>query len=194
MAASDNKTNEHGTVHYTNGKNADDWPFRGNTTTEIHYEDSFEADIGALEEANDSGYFSSENVESSIDNITDDNKSQVSYVWSADGLEGDHFSTDAAASAKANHGSTYDGVKNESTTTLEKTAASPGQTLKSPKARLYDDFDELPPPTNSDYSDYFLSTAPSLLQIWVQTPERHEKIAYRLEQPAKRRRTSSGRQ
>jgi hypothetical protein len=193
MAASNNKVNGQGTGHYTNKKNADDWLFQGNTTPEIYYEDSFEADISALDEANDSGYFSSENIESSID-ITDDDKSKVSYVWSADGLEGDHFSTDAAASTKANHGSIYDGVRNESTTTLEKGTSSPGQTLKSPRARLYDDFEDLSLPTYSDYSDYILNTAPLTLQKWVQTPERHESIAYRLEQPAKRRRTSSGRQ
>lgn len=194
MAASNNQVNRQGNGHYTKKKNAEDLPFQGNSSLDIHYEDSFEADISALEEANDSGYFSSENVESSVDNITDDDKCKVSYVWSADGLEGDHFSTDAAASAKANHGSIYDGAKNESTTTLGNGTSLPGQTLKSPRARLYDEFEEFPLPTYPDYSDYFLSNAPLTLKKWVQTPERHESIAYRLEQPAKRTRTSSGRQ
>jgi len=190
MAASNSQINEHATGHYTNEKNANDWQFAGNTYLEIHYEDNFEADISAIADSNDSGYFSSENVESHSDKITDNDKLKTSYPQSPGSLQGDSYSDDVAASAKANHGSIYDGVQNENTATVEKGTSYNGQTLKSPKARLYDDFEELPLPTYSEFSDEFLSTAPTRLQTWVQTPERHESIAYRLEQPAKRRRTS----
>lgn len=193
MAAPNSQINGHATDHYTKEKNANDWPFQGNTYPEIRYEDNFEADISAIADSNDSGYFSSENVESNNDNITRSDNPKISYPWSTDSLQGDSYSGDTAASAKANHLSIYDGVKKENTATIEKTASPDGHTLKSPRARLHDDFEDLSLPTYSEYSDYFLSTAPTWLQTWVQIPERHESIAYKLEQPAKRRKTSKGR-
>jgi len=175
-------------------KVADDWPFQGNTSSEISYEDNFDADISLLEEssANDSGYFSGENIEFAADKTADDDQGKFSYLWSTDSQQGDEFSTDTSASTKPDHGSTYDSIRNESTVTFEKGTSSCGQSKKSSKRSIIHDIDSSSTPKYSVFSGKV--TSPTPLQIWVETHERHESIAYRLEQPAKRRKTTTGKQ
>jgi hypothetical protein len=176
-------------------KTANDWVFQGNNTTEILYDDNFEADISALEDeggANDSGYFSSENLESTEDKTLDSEEKKVSSVCSTGTLQRDCFSTDTFTSIKVDYRTTYNRVENESTEIVPKGTSYVSQSLKSSKRGIIYDFDTPSVTGYSRFSDEIIS--PTSLQTWVSTHERHESIAYRLEQPAKKRKTATGRQ
>jgi len=151
MTPSTSQANGHSNRYYSTTKKEDDWPFQSNTSLEISYKDNFDADISAaLEDPNDSGCILNANLESSKDKVTIVDRND--YLWSTDSVQGDSYSEDVAASIKSNHGSIYDGQKNESTATLER-VSPPGQTLKSSKrARLFD-FDDSSLPQDSVFGD-----------------------------------------
>lgn len=189
MSTSNSKVNGSTHSHYMDFRNLDDWFSQDITSPGPFSKDSFDADITALDDPNDSGYFSSENVESCENVSTKGDKPSNSR--STDSPPSDLYSGDVAASTEAENGSAYDGLENKSTATQERRIPCGGQTLKSSKkARLYD-FDSLSLPEDADFVHGFPGL--TLLQTWVQNYERHELIAYRLEQPPKRRRTVTGR-
>jgi len=192
MATSNKQANDHATSLMANSLPANDILAQGNTLLYdfILYENNFNADISALEESGkeerdvgDSGYFSSENFDSK-DGVPGKGQREISYAWSIDDVDGYSFFSDIGASTEVNHGSTYEGIANEDNSSDEKGEGSKRQT------RSITNFNNLSLPEYSRSSDKI--TGPTSLQRWVQTKERHESLAYRLEQPAKKRRKAAG--
>lgn len=172
---------------------ANDWVFQGNTAFEPVYEGDFEADIDAIAESvgDDSGYFSNdtESLEVKISQITLHNDRSHANVE----VKSDTFYADVAASNKSSRGSIYGGTR---TTHLEKGTS---QSKKRKEARMsktvHHPTHEYEYKTFHKFSDVNKSSR-TPLEHWENTGERHEWIAYRLEQPPShsgKRRKSSGR-
>jgi hypothetical protein len=163
-------------------------------TPKIHSKDNFDADLSALEKECsplDSGYFSGENLESSPDNkVTVDDELKTSYFGPTKNVQADFSSLGPATSAKAGHGSKYDGISNQSTATIKEAADTGKQ--KPEKRSMSHNIEEPSTPKYALFKDEVI--APTPLQSWVEFRQPHEYLAYRLEQTAKRRKTSSERQ
>jgi len=189
MAAANNQNSDHATFLLTNSKPTEDFILFLGNTSEIQYEDNFDEDIGALKverDVEDSGYFSSENFEYANGDNVDVDVPEASSMWCTDCVSG-RFTTDAAASTKASHGSAYDGIGNESIAIVEKFPSSGNPNRKRSKRSISRALDR---PSSCPSHKV---TGPTPIQTWLQTHHRHESLAYRLEQPAKRRKTT-GRQ
>lgn len=139
--------------------------------------------------AYDSGYYSSPNLESPKVDVLDAEKRESSFVWCSHGVQETQFCTNTAASVKANHGSTFDGTVNESTATIEKAISHKGSCSKRSKRNIAHNFETPSIPKSSRSSEE--NTGPTPFQIWLRAVHRHESLAYRLEQPAKRRKTTA---
>jgi hypothetical protein len=169
------------------------WAINDNPTL-ISHEGDFDADITALAEeqaADDSGYISSDGNETKISAIS-------SHCYNSNCAEefetfsNDAFYIYAAASTEVNHGSvknpTQRGGFND-TKSSKHSKAGRGSSTNS-QLQEYEGFIR---PNNANLSDEVSS--PSPLESWARTYERHESIAYRLEQTsAKKRRTATARQ
>jgi hypothetical protein len=191
MAAANNQNNGYGSGDFVNGWTSSDFVLFPRSASEIPDEHDFDADITALEKEygpTDSGYFSSDNFDTGADENVEENKKDVPFVWCQHGHQEYTYSTNAAASTTANHGSTYNGVDNQNTATIE--SAGSHRREKAKKVTIHNHGGRSPR-SYSRSNDKI--TNPSRLESWLESRERHEVIAYRLEQPAKRRRTSSSR-
>jgi len=152
------------------------WAFQGATVSEIQYDEDIEADFKAV--ANDSGYFSSPPLEaSSRDTPSSSNPTKKKEnVESRKASSVGSLYADTAASVKPNYGSIYDMI-------------DIADAKKRTRPQVYDDFEEDDSPSwPSLFSDAI--TAPTPLDLWERSHHRHELLAYRLEQPTKRRRIS----
>jgi hypothetical protein len=178
---------------FVQGTMANDWVFQGNAAFEPVYEGNFEADIDAIAESvgDDSGYFSNdtESLEAEISQIALHDDRHYANIED----ESNTFCADVAASNKSSHGSVYGGTR---TTYLEKGSA---QGKKQKETRMsktvYHPVHEYEHKTPHKYSKVNKSSR-TPLESWENRGERHEWIAYRLEQPpsqAGKRRKSSGR-
>jgi hypothetical protein len=193
MAAPNNQANDHEASRFPKSMPGDFLLYSDNSF-DTRYEDDFDAEIGALGEGNgayDSGYYSSPNLESPKVDVLDADKRESSFVWCSHGVQDTRFCTDAAASVKSNHGSTYDGTVNQSTASIEKPAPRNGSGSKRSKRNIAHDLETLSISKSSRSSED--DTGPTPLQTWLRAVHRHESLAYRLEEPAKGRKTA-GRQ
>jgi hypothetical protein len=183
-----------------------DWAFQGNTAFEPVYEGNFEADIDAIAESigDDSGYYSND-ADSSEPNISEfasyeghssPSKIEVEIAGSVHRQHNFYADAAAAASNKSNQGSIYNGTLNKSTTHLEKDGSFGKQPKEARMSKtLYHpvhEFEHKPPHKYSSVKSEAGDQRP--LKIWKSALERHEWLAYRLEQPAhgqssKRRKT-----
>ena len=160
----------------------------------ISHEGDFDADITALAEeqaADDSGYISSDGNETKISAIS----SHCYNTKCAEEFEkfsNDVFYIDTAASTEVNHGSVDDLTQRggfNDTKSSKHSRAGRGSTTNS-------QLQEYGGPIRPKYANLSDEVSgPSPLESWARTYERHESIAYRLEQtPAKKRRTATARQ
>jgi len=177
--------------HNNHKKSANEFPFLGSTLSEIAYEDDyavFEADIALIESSpNDSGYFSGDGLDDS-QRVIDSENATIPHDVQAANTFAEELYGGTAASVKANHGSIYDGQKIESTKYIGHGTFPNSQSTVSTKRS-----DDKPPRRKySDFDDEV--TGPSQLDLWAETHERHESIAYKFEQPAKRRKATISRQ
>jgi len=173
-----------------------DWIlFPDYNTPKGYSRDSFDEDLSALEQECsplDSGYFSGENLESSPVNKVTVGEVETSHSGTTERVQADASSQGPATLAKANHGSIYDGIKNESTTKIEKGTSLDSKNHKPAKRSMSHDTEDQSLPKSSQIGEGI--TSPTPLQSWVEHGHLHEFLAYRLEQPAKRRKTGSARQ
>jgi len=184
---------------------ANEWAFQGNITFDPVYEGNFEADIDAIAESigDDSGYYSNGADSSEANNYEiasyEDHPSPSNVEIEATGsIHATFFKGDAAASNKSNHGSIYDGTLNKSTTHLEKGTSYGKQPKETRMSKtLHHPVHEYEHRPSHKYSSAKSEAGDQRpLEIWETTYERHEWIAYGLEQPpnpqsSKRRKTGS---
>lgn len=178
-----------------------DWSFQSNIFLNPVYEGNFEEDIDAIAESigDDSGYFSNDadSFEASNTNITSYDNSP-SYIESKPSVHSNTFYGDVPASNNSNHGSIYNGTPTKSTTHLEKGTSSHKQRKETRLSKtLYHPIHEYDHKTPHKYSSIENDSCPRPLEQWTKTHERHEWIAYQLEQPPKpqssKRRKTGGR-
>lgn len=183
-----------------------DWVFQGNTTLEPVYEGNFDADIDAIAEStgDDSGYYSNDadSFEASNDDVAHYENRPSTSSFQDQTAKVPHptsFYADVPASNKSNHGSIYSGTLNKSTTYLER-GTSYGKQPKETRISktLYHPMHEYEHKTPHKYSAVNVeSSGPRPIESWASTHERHEWIAYRLEQtpdsPSGKRRKSGSR-
>lgn len=184
-----------------------DWVFQGSTVFEPVYED-FEADIDAITESvgDDSGYFSNDTDTfeantydtPSYEELSSHSEVEVEVETAGSDHQEHNFYPDVAASNQSNHGSIYNGSLNKSTTHLEKGSSSGKQAKETRMSKtVYHTVHEYEYKTAHKYSSVKSEAGDQRpLEMWKAKPERHEWIAYLLEQPAKpqsskRRKTSS---
>lgn len=188
MAATNNYNNGQAGGDLVNGWSSSDWVLFPGSESDISYRYDIEADFTALEKEvgpNDSGYFSNENFDAVDENV----EKQVPIVWCQHNQYVHTYATATAASMIANHGSTYDGVVNESTFTIEAADPQYDQEPKKSKAHRHKRHS-----SRSHSKSSSKKATPHCLESWLKNEERHEKIAYRLERPSERSKTSADRQ
>lgn len=168
-----------------------DWAFQGSVALEPVYEDNFEADINAIAESvgDDSGYYSNDTDSpkaNSHEIASHGDQSPANVEIETAGIVHDVY-THAAASNKSNHGSIYEATLNKSTAYLEK-GISRGKHPKETRMTktLYHPVPEYERSPSHKYSSVEIEAGDQRpLEIWETTYERHEWIAYQLDQPPK---------
>lgn len=165
-----------------------DWIFQDNTSLNPIYEGNFEADIDAIAESvgDDSGYFSNDDDSfeaSNADVPSHEGPPPPVNLGYKPSVHSDTFYVDMSGSDKSNH-SSVDYTTHKSTTHLER-GTSPSKQRKETRITktLYDPVHNYEHKTLHKYSAMEYSSASSPLEPWKSTFERHEWIAYRLEQP-----------
>lgn len=172
-----------------NNFSVNDWIFQGNTSLNPVYEGNFEADIDAIADSigDDSGYFSND-VDSfgasNVGNAGYNTACPPSYLESKSSVHSGTFYADVPASNKSNHGSLDNGTPNRSTTHLEKDNSSSeqrnGRFMTKAICHPFYEYEHKTLHRDSTIED---SNAPRPLEQWASSFERHEWIAYRMEQP-----------
>jgi hypothetical protein len=173
---------------------AGDWAIHDNPTLIFPQEGDFDADITAVAEeqaADDSGYISSDGNESKISAIS-------SHCYNSKCAEEfEMFSNDveyiyAAASTEVNYGSVNDLTQRGGLNDAKSSKHSKAGRGSSTHSQLQEYGGSIRP-NYANLSDEV--SGPSPLESWALTYERHESIAYRLEQTsAKKRRIATARQ
>lgn len=167
-----------------------DWAFQGNIALEPVYDGNFEADIDAIAESvgDDSGYYSND-ADSSQANICEfalheDQLPPPNVEIKTAGSVHDVY-THAAASNKSNHGSIYEATLNKSTAYLEKGTSLGKQPKETRMTKtLYHPVHEYEHNPSHKYSSVKIEAGDQRpLETWEMTYERHEWIAYQLDQP-----------
>lgn len=169
-----------------------DWAFQGNIASEPVYGGNFNAEIDAIAKSvgDDSGYVSND-ADSSKANIYEvtshegQSHSPNSGIESAGSVH--DFYTHAAASNKSNRGSIYEATLNKSTAYLEKGTSHGKQPKETRMSKtVYHPVHEFEHNPSHKYSSLTSEAGDQHpLELWKTTYERHEWIAYRLDQPPK---------
>jgi hypothetical protein len=150
---------------------------------------------------NDSGFYDYdyENDETNLHRYN--YKDFILFKGDIPNLNTDNFFADLDASTKANHGSIYDGVNDEGTSLIERGAVDDSQSEQNRRTTFYDPVHEaaqqpIDQSVLDALSDFEIRSQPdysrqshhtpilSPLDKWYNTYERHESLAYRLEQPS----------
>jgi hypothetical protein len=179
------------------------WAFQGQIYSDPVYQSNFEEDIGAIAESvgDDSGYFSNDpnSFEARNSDVASyDERFPSACFGNKPSLSSNTFFADVATSTsnKSIHGSIYNGTRNKSMTHLEKPISYSKQPKETRSKTLYHHVHEYEHKTPHKYSAMEpTSSRPLSLEKWANTNERHEWIAYQLQEPAtpqssKRRKTS----
>ena len=175
--------------------------FQGTAFCAPVFEGNFDAEIDAIAESvGDSGYFSNESdsFEASKASIASYNdRFPPADFECKSSLSSAHFNADISASNQPNRGSIFNGAPNKSTTHLEGVSSSRKREDRRISKTLYHAPHDYDHKVEHKYST-LESAGPSFaLDQWVRTEERHERIAYPLEQlstlqSSKRRKISGG--
>ena len=180
------------------------WAFQGQISSDPVYEGNFEEDIDAIVESigDDSGYFSKDpdSFEASeCDLASYDDRSTSACFGDKPSIPSETFHANMATSTsnKSIHGSIYNGTRNKSTTHLEEPLSYSKQRKETQSKTLYHPVHEYEHKKQHKYSAIEPAGPRSLaLEQWANINERHEWIAYQLQQvinpQSSRRRKSSG--
>lgn len=147
------------------GKNTSEWAIQGMHLSDITYEENFDVDLEAA--ANDHSPHQARHTTK----VTTTQHDNTLSGWEL--LQGSNYA-ETATSLEQNHGSVFDMV-------------DISQVKSRRSHRQHEQVNEDSSPVWPPLFDTTI-THPTTLDAWENTPHRHESLAYRLEQPAKRQR------